>query len=165
MHPGPPSRSQPYVIVIAGPVGSGKSTVSAALARTLGDVPLLIFDHYGPFVEWPQDMAHWIQSGADPGPIRIPRLKEDPLSLREGKAITDPYNGRVSLPSRFIILEEPAGRERDEIREFIDLVVYIDVPADIVVQRPLGMDLWHAKGTFASEPGEQLARQLDTVAL
>lgn len=163
------SASPPFVIVISGSVGSGKSTIAAALSRTLGDTALVIFDHYGQYVEWPQDMAQWINDGADPGHIRVPPLKADLLSLRKGEAITDPYDGKLIKPAHYIILEEPSGRERDEIREFIDLVVYIDVPQDICVirmlERVLDLQLWRSEGTFESEPKEHLVRQLDAVAL
>lgn len=163
------SISQPHVIVISGSVGSGKSTISAALARALGDVPLLIFDHYGQYVEWPKDMVQWINDGANPSQIRVPKLKDDLLSLISGEAITDPFDGKIITPLHYIILEEPSGRERQEIRKYIDLVIYIDVPSDVCVirmlERVLNMELWKLKGTFESAAKEDLVRQLDSVAL
>jgi thymidylate kinase len=152
-----------YVIVIAGSVGSGKSTLAAALARALGDAPLLNFDHYGEYVEWPSDMAQWMASGADPSHIRVL------LALRRGQAVSDPLDGRLISPARTIILEEPSGRERAELRPYIDLVVYLDVPPDICVlrmlERSLDLSPWRSQGTFAGEPTASLVRQLDSVAL
>ena len=163
------SYSKPYVIVVSGSVGSGKSTISAALSKILGDAPVLIFDHYGQFIEWPRDMSQWMIDGADPNQIHIPKLKEDLLSLLKGEAVTDPFDGRVITPSKYIILEEPSGRERQEIREYIDLVVYIDVPQDIcvirLVERALNMEVWKSNGTFESENKEDIVRQLNAVAL
>ncbi len=164
-----PPLSKPYVIVISGSVGSGKSTVSKALAKVLADALILTFDHYGQFIEWPQDMGQWINAGADPTHIRVPKLKEDLLALLENRAVTDPLNSNVLLPGRYIIIEEPSGRERQEIGEYIDLVVYIDVPQDMcvtrLVERVMDMQVWNAKGTFQGETKEALARQLNAVAL
>jgi uridine kinase len=161
--------AKPDVIVISGSVGSGKSTVSKALAKILGDAPILTFDHYGQFVEWPQDMGQWIKNGANPTHIRVPRLKEDLLALLAGQAVTDPRDGSTISPGRYIILEEPSGRERQEIRDYIDRVVYIDVPQDVcvtrLIERVVDMEVWNAKGTFQDETKQDLVRQLDAVAL
>jgi uridine kinase len=81
----------------------------------------------------------------------------------------DPQNGNVLSPSKYILLEEPSGRERQEIREYIDLVVYIDVPQDVcvtrLVERVVDMKVWNSKGTFQGETKEDLVRQLNAVAL
>lgn len=160
--------SKPYVIAIAGYVGSGKSTITASLSKILENAPVLTFDHYENFIEWPQDLHQWISDGADPDQIRIPKLKEDLLSLLQGKPIIDPIDGKPITPSRYILLEEPSGRERGEIREYIDLVVYIDVPQDVcvarLIERAIDMGVWNSQGTFEYETKEDLVRQLNAVA-
>ena len=160
--------SKPYVIVIAGYVGSGKSTVAARLSKLLGNAPILTFDHYEKYIEWPQDMNRWLQNGADPDQIRIPRLKEDLLSLIQGKPVSDPFDGAILLPAQYILLEEPSGGLRGEIRELINQVVYIDVPQDLcvirLVERLMDMGVWRSAGTFEGESKEDLARQLNAVA-
>jgi len=160
---------KPYVIVLAGYVGSGKSTVAASLSQRLEDAPILIFDHYEKYIEWPQDMNQWLNDGADADQIRIPKLKEDLLSLLNGKPITDPFDGRKIAPSNYILLEEPSGRERWEISEFIDLVVYLDVPQDVcvvrLIERVINMRAWNSQGTFEGETKENLVQQLNAVAL
>jgi len=135
----------------------------------LEDAPVLAFDHYDPYIEWPQDMNQWMRDGADPKHIRVPKLKEDLLSLINGVQITDPVTGNVIIPAKYIILEEPSGRERQEIGEYIDLVVYIDVPQDVcvvrMVERLMNMGVWKSQGTFEGETKENLARQLNAIAL
>jgi len=160
---------KPYVIVLAGYVGSGKSTVAASLSQRLEDAPILIFDHYEKFIEWPQDMNQWLNDGADADQIRIPKLKEDLLSLLNRIPITDPFDGRKITPSNYILIEEPSGRERGEISEFIDLVVYLDVPQDVcvvrLIERVINMRVWNSQGTFEGETKENLVQQLNAVAL
>ena len=120
--------SKPCVVVISGSVGSGKTTLTERLAELLGGSPVLTFDHYEQYAEWPQDIDQWIRAGADPNQVRVPRLKEDLLSLLEGTSITHPLDNRTIDSSEYILVEEPSGRERQEIAEYIDLVVYVDVP-------------------------------------
>lgn len=160
--------SKPYVIVIAGYVGSGKSTVAASLSQRLESAPVLIFDHYEEHMEWPQDMKQWLNDGADLDQIRIPKLKEDLLSLIKGIPVNDPYTGSMIAPSKYILLEEPTGQERGEIREYIDLVVYIDVPQDVcvarLIERVINMRVWNSQGTFEGEAKKNLVQQLNAVA-
>lgn len=160
--------SKPRVVVISGSVGSGKTTLTERLADLLGGSPVLIFDHYEQYAEWPQDIDQWIRAGADPNQVRVPRLKEDLLSLLEGTSITHPLDNRTINSSEYILVEEPSGRERQEIAEYIDLVVYVDVPQDVcvvrVVQRALGMTGSDFERTVESESRQGLARRLKAVA-
>jgi uridine kinase len=68
----------------------------------------------------------------------------------------------------YILVEEPFGRERQEIAECIDMVVYVDVPQDMcvvrVVQRALGKTGADFERTIADEAGEDLARRLKAIA-
>jgi len=162
------THSKPHVIVISGYIGSGKSTIAESLSKKLNDAPILFFDHYEKYVEWPPDIKQWIEDGANPEQIRIPKLKDDLHTLLKGSSITDPFNQKTITPSEYIILEEPSGRERNEIKEFIDLVVYIDVPQDIcvlrLIERVINMDAWKNGGTFEGESRESLVKQLNAVA-
>lgn len=160
--------SKPYVIVISGYIGSGKSTIAKLLSKKLNDAPILFFDHYEKYVEWPSDMNQWIKEGANPEQIRIPKLREDLLALLERISITDPSTQKIIFPSDYIILEEPSGRLRKELKEFIDLVIYIDVPPDIgvirLIEREINMETWETQSTFKGEKKESLVKQLNAIA-
>jgi len=159
--------SKPYVITIAGYVGSGKSTIAESLARELENAPVLKFDHYENFIEWSKNMNQWTGDETDLRRIRIPRLKDDLLALLKGLPVSDPLDGRMISPSSYVLLEEPSGRERDEIKEFIDFVVYIDVPQDVcvtrLIERVIDMEMWNTQGTFTGEAKENLVKQLNAV--
>ena len=158
----------PFVVAVSGFVGSGKTTLVARLSQLLGDAPTLLFDDYEQFVEWPPDFDDWIAAGADSSEIQVPRLKEDLCSLIAGSPIIYPVGDRVVNPAGFILVEEPSGRERIEIAEHSDRVVFVDAPHDVCVARLVGramdMETWDVEGTYANELQEDLAGQLDGVA-
>ena len=157
-------RSKPCVVVVSGSVGSGKTALVEKLAETLENASVLSFDHYEQYVEWPQDVERWIQEGTDPNQIRIPRLKEDLLSLLAGASIIHPLDNRVVDSSAYILIEEPSGRERQEIAEYVDLVVHVDVPQDVcvvrVAQRAMGMAGTDFESTVEGESRENLVERL-----
>ena len=159
---------KPRVIVVSGSVGSGKSTLVEKLAELLPGAPTLIFDQYEQFAELPQDMGRWFRKGADPNQIKIPRMKEDLLSLLAGESITHPLDNRVVDSSAYILIEEPSGRERQEIAEYIDLVIYVDVPQDVcvvrVARRAMGMGGADFESAVEAESREELAKRLQAGA-
>lgn len=159
---------KPFVIAVAGSVASGKSTVAKALSEQLNDAPVLAWDHYEEYVEWPPDMARWMQEGCDMAQVRNPRLRDDLLALLDGSCAIDPRTGIELSAGPYIVLEEPSGRERRDISRHISSVVFVDVPQDIcvarMVARAMDMAVWRAKGTYAAEGREDLARLLDATA-
>ena len=123
------------VICIAGALAGGKTTLVHALAEKLGGAAVLLFDDYDAFAEWPANTNEWIAQGADPSRIRVPRLLQDLESLLDGRPVRHPIDGRTISPSPIVLLEDPTGRTRPEIRKLIDLVLFVDLPIDLSVLR------------------------------
>ena len=90
------------VIVISGSVGSGKSTIAERLSDILEKSPILKFDDYEEYVDWPEDMGQWIKNGSDPSGITVPKLKNDLLLLLSGKSIKNPKSGEIVEPGNCV---------------------------------------------------------------
>ena len=159
---------RPYVVVVSGSVGSGKSTISAELSKVLGDAVVMVFDHYAESVVWPDDMGKWMSEGCDPKEIRVPRMKEDLGILLRGGEIRDP-EGWVVKSKRYIVVEEPAGREREEMRGEVDFVVYVDTPQDVCIVRMVARVIkkWGKEGEvgFREQTKQELVQQLEEIEL
>ena len=70
-----------------------------------------------------------------------PKFAQDIAALRIGESVTVPMDGRTVRPSEFIIIEEPMGRTRVEMAEYIDFVAVIDTPLEIALCRRLQRDM------------------------
>ncbi len=125
-----------FVIALAGHSGSGKSTAARGLAARLGQAPVLQLDYYAESSTYPP-AASWLAAGADPNAFSTPRLAADLRALREGRAISHPVSGEIIQPGRFLVLEEPFGRARAELRDQIDFLALIDVPLEIALTRKI----------------------------
>jgi len=148
----------PFVIVISGPSGAGKSTMVKEVAAQLGEASMLSYDDYFHLVPHP-DILAWIEQGCDPDQwIALPQLVADVRALREGQAIGAP-GGRIVMSSRYIVLEEPWGRDRAELRPWIDFVAHIDIPLDISLCRRLLRD--YSRPSQRGEPLEFVQDYLD----
>lgn len=109
-------KSKVFVIGIAGPSGSGKSTLVRRVAALLGDSEMMFYDDYRP---------------------NYVKLTEDLGELRKGNPATYPIGKRTIHPSKFVVLEEPTGRQRNGMKNKIDFLVYIDIPLEISFTRVL----------------------------
>jgi len=140
--------SQPsFVVAIAGVSGAGKTTLVRRVAELLGDAAALHFDDYRPvanYPHYPAEMPQWIEAGRDLDAWEIPQLLDDLKALRGGQAITLPDHKDEVRPARFIVLEEPAGRERTGMGDVIDFVVWLDLPLEIALARKVveAFDYW-----------------------
>jgi len=139
---------KPFVVGISGYSGAGKSTIIYELSKRLGpSVISLFFDDYVSRKDFPYNIKDWILNGANPNIINTPILREHLETLVQGRGVIAPIsNGwakehldresiRTINPGKIILLEEPFGREREEIKDFIDTVIFLDVPPEIALAR------------------------------
>lgn len=125
----------PYVIAIAGHSGAGKSTLIQNLAARLGGAVSLGIDDYD-LSTYPNSKK-WIADGADPNEFETPQFFADVRALKEGKVIIHPEAKQEIQPAPYLTIEEPFGRGRDALREYIDFLVYVDTPLEVAYARKL----------------------------
>ena len=147
------------MITVAGTAASGKSTLSQELEKVIGDATALKFDDYFEFLSgWPKDIRKWLDEGANFQNWKNDRLVEDIKSLLNGQNITYPLTNEPRHPCKFIFVEDPSGREREEMKEFVDFVLYIDLPNDIAYMR--GLDRWLNKEITKEDGSKQKIRDI-----
>ena len=129
------SLSRPTVVCICGMLASGKSTLARALAEHWRPTPVLAFDDYEQHAQWPADMQAWLRDGADPSLVSNGRLRDDLQALLNGSSVQHPLTQADLVPSPLVLLEDPFGRTRPDIRDLIDYVLFVDLPADLSVVR------------------------------
>lgn len=139
------------VIAVAGPSGAGKTTLVRQLAAELDNAAQVYFDDYETVSSYPEDLLRWMAAGADLNQWQTPRMADDLRMLRVGRAILLPDGKTTLQPTRYIVVEEPFGRERQELAPLIDFVVGIDVPLEIALARRIRrtfkreLELWDAE--------------------
>ncbi|MBB5762683.1 uridine kinase [Methylorubrum rhodesianum] len=135
--------SEPFVLAICGPPGSGKSTLSHALSERFGGAPVLAYDAYEEITGWPPErVAAWLASGAPLNAVPVPGLTEDLAQLRRGEPVPDRERGgtlrlsrRVARP--VIVLDTLLGRAHPGTGAQIDHLVWLDLPLDVALARKL----------------------------
>ena len=125
-----------YIVEVAGPIGSGKSTVVNLLANQLPDARAIYFDHYEQFTESPahsflQDLEH----NAAVDRFAVPQWVEHLAQLKRGESIVNPATGETIEPGKFVVAECPLGRQIKELTDEVDFLVWIDVPLDVALAR------------------------------
>ncbi|MBP3962682.1 hypothetical protein [Paenibacillus lignilyticus] len=118
---------KPFVIAIAAVSGGGKTTLTEQLLERLAHAQALYFDDYD-FEESPEDICDWVERGADYNEWNLTSFRHDiELYLQDAEL-------------RYLILDYPFAYLNNDIREFIDLTVFIDTPLDIAVARRILRD-------------------------
>lgn len=137
-----------FVVAISGMSGAGKSSVVRRTLDRLGNATALYFDDYMSVSTYPADLLDWLARGADVDEWKTPQFAADLRSVRR------------SGEHAFVLVEEPFGRRRAEVRDLIDVSAHIDVPADVLLARRLLRRLTEEREQFGNELLHRLHRDL-----
>ncbi len=133
-------KSEVIIIGIAGPSGSGKSTQVRRVATSLGNSETLFYDSYK---------------------LNYDSLTEDLGELRKGNPIISPEKNQKILPKKYIIVEEPTGRQRSGMKDKIDFLVYINIPLEVSFARVLLRSIEWATDQSINQFYEQIGPQFE----
>ena len=140
-------RDEAFVVAVSGMSGAGKSSVVRKTVERLGDATALHFDDYAAESIYPPDLHDWLARGADVDEWKTPRLVADLRKLRRG-------------PYAYVLVEEPFGKTRTEMRELIDLAAHLELPADVLLARRLLRRIEEERHQYGDRLVEQLHRDL-----
>ena len=123
--------SGPVLIAVGGPGGTGKSTLSKRLAKTLPDAMSIRLDDY----KTPRQIRQGKNLfGAHPDANRMDLIRDHLGKLKEKQSIKKPvYDSRTGQadetitvrPGEFVVLDGEISTYA-ELREFIDFAIFID---------------------------------------
>jgi uridine kinase len=126
----------PHIIAVAAPIGGGKSALARAIAARLSGAGTVHFDHYEQATGQPvQNLQEWMRRGADFEEFVVPRLREDLERLRRGETVRDPMTGAEVPAGKYLVFENPLGREAGSLARFVDLLVWVEVPLEVALAR------------------------------
>ncbi|MBZ0152590.1 MAG: uridine kinase [Planctomycetes bacterium] len=146
-------RIRPFTVAIAGGSGSGKTSLTRALARALGEQQCAVLDHDSYY----RDLSHLPFSARAATNFDHPESLENGLladhleELREGRAVTRPdydFKTHTRLPSchrieprPIILCEGILLLAVPELLRAFDLRVFVDTPADVRALRRVLRDI------------------------
>jgi len=131
-------KATPVVIAVSAPIGGGKTALARSLADALGTSALLHYDDYERATAQSMDqLAAWLDAGADFECLQAPGFVDDLSSLRSGHPVVERGSGRRIEPQPFIVVDTPLGRADHEAAACIDHLVWIALPLDVALARKL----------------------------
>lgn len=135
----------PTVIAFSGASGSGKTTLINALNKIF-DCEVFYFDHHVTKETYPDDMYAWLEEGANADQIITPDLVNAVLFAIH----------HTQKP--FIFLEEPFGKNRNEISSFINYSIFLNTPLEICLSRVIKRHMKQNADSALEEIHDYLAR-------
>ena len=151
----------PLIVGIAGGSGSGKTTIAESLVQKLnGNVALVQHDAYYRHVPELSFEARSQVNYDHPASLETELLVEHLVSLRSGQAIEKPvYDFADHLRSDEVVVVQPAlvilvegilVLAEPDLRDVLDLKVFVDTDADIRLARRLERDIEERGRTVTS---------------
>jgi len=149
------------IIGIAGGTGSGKTTLTEQIRKRFGeDVSVIYHDNYY-HLQVGKTYDQRSQVNYDhPDAFETPLMIEHLRSLRAGKSIESPiYNytqhnrsDRVEViqPSKVIIIEGILIFAEKELRDMMDIKIFVDTDADVRILRRIQRDVEERERTLQS---------------
>jgi len=127
-----------YVVAVAGPAGSGKTSMVRGLVAHLGDAVAIYMDSYERMTREPiGNVMQWAKRGADVDELSVPLLAEHLRRLKRGESVLEPAGHARIAPRKYIVFETQFGRTQKATGEQIDLLIWIDTPLEIALARKL----------------------------
>ncbi len=165
------ATKRPFVVGVAGGSGSGKTTITRALAAALGPDQIVLIEQDCYY----RDLAHLTYDERTkvnfdhPDALELELLLDHLDGLVDGKAIDKPrydFENHVRSPDSdrvepqpVLLIEGILVLADKRVRQRMDLKIFVDTDSDIRVIRRIRRDLEHRGRTF-----DQIRRQYyDTV--
>ena len=158
----PLPSTTPFTIGVAGGSGSGKTTVSRRIRELVGDEHLAYIQHDSYYYNPPHlTLAERAARNYDhPESLQTDLLVEHVRQLRDGHAVDVPiYDFAAHLrtdktervePARILLIEGILIFTERELRNLMDLRLYVDTDADLRVLRRLQRDIEQRGRTMES---------------
>ncbi|MCA9607387.1 MAG: uridine kinase [Myxococcales bacterium] len=151
-----------YVVGVAGGTGSGKTTVSKRIVEALGPDAVSIFQHDNYYRDRP-DLTYderCLLNFDHPDSLETELLIEHLVAIRKEQAVDVPVydfathrraaETRHVEPRPVVIVEGILVFVERRLRQYLDLKLFVDTPADIRVFRRIRRDLEHRGRDFQS---------------
>lgn len=133
--------NNPIIVAVSAISGGGKTTIVQYLNKILPNSKAVYFDDYD-YKKQPDDIAKWIDNGS----------KFDEWDLKEFiNDIDKILNNDKNV--EYIFLDYPFAYQHIQVKDYIDLAVFIDTPKDISLARRLIRD-------FNNEPDGKILEAL-----
>ena len=126
------------IVAISSPPGGGKTTLLDTLARRLPAAAAISYDDYQQITNKSMDeILAWLDSGAALDFIEVPLLAEHLGRLKAGEAVQNPATGSWVKPAPIVLFETPLGRAHQATGQYIDTLIWLDLPLDLALARKL----------------------------
>lgn len=161
--------SGPLVIGLGGGSGSGKTTIARSIVEAIGPDKVTLIQHDAYYRDQSDlPMEERVKVNYDhPESFETPLLVRHLRELREGRAVERPiydftvYNRQPDTvrvePKPVVIVEGLLVLYEPELRELMDLKIYVDTDSDLRILRRLERDLKERGRTFDSVHDQYLA--------